>query len=346
MAYALLLNEQSSAGGSDTDGPVGTGARDFNGTNQKITGQVVTTADLTLLQGHWTVEAFVRPDAISAFHCIVAVAGTTGETSAENVQMNFTITDTGYLQVFWESGSGTNQLLVTTAGSPLSTGTWYHLCAVKTATHVRFYIDGVFIEQIAWSTNASVGINARWMIGVDSSNGVSWFNGAIRAVKLTRGVLDDAAIATSAALLATTATFPIDEDTHAIWHLGVDDELEFGSVEEPDTTEPEITILSPLPAAGVTKRSVITLELTDETGLASYVIIAEILDPDDPSTVLLEDVVHDGVDFGLHYKNTDNVVTAISGGYRLTIRRDDGWPGSPRFRYVLRDTSGNAGVIA
>lgn len=113
-----------------------------------------------------------------------------------------------------------------------------------------------------------------------------------------------------------------------------------------DETAPVITVVSPSTAAGVGPRSVITIDLTDETGLSAYVLLAVILDPDDPTRVLYEDVIHDGDDFGLHYQNASNTITAISGGYRLTIRRDDGWPGSPRFRYILRDSGGNAGVIA
>lgn len=112
-----------------------------------------------------------------------------------------------------------------------------------------------------------------------------------------------------------------------------------------DETAPTITVVSPAPEDGVGPLTPIAVDFTDETGLSAHVVIADILDPD-TGEVLYEDVVHDGDDFGIHYQNSANTFTAISGGYRLNVRRDDGWPGSPRFRYILRDTAGNAGVLA
>lgn len=120
-----------------------------------------------------------------------------------------------------------------------------------------------------------------------------------------------------------------------------------GDVSQPgDTTDPTITILEPAPEDGVRPESIIRLQVDDDNGIGALVIIAELLDED--GDVFDEDVVHDGLNFGFRYRSTVNVAegTEEDPQYVLNVRRDGGWTGSPRFRYVIRDTAGRAGVLA
>lgn len=116
-----------------------------------------------------------------------------------------------------------------------------------------------------------------------------------------------------------------------------------------DTNEPTITVLEPAPEDGVRKNSTIKLQIDDDNGIGALVIIADLYeDLDDPSSRIAEDVVFDGESFGLHYQGTANVATGALDDpqYLLDVRRDGGWIGSPKFRYIVRDTSGNVGVAA
>lgn len=113
----------------------------------------------------------------------------------------------------------------------------------------------------------------------------------------------------------------------------------------PDTNDPTITVLEPAPEDGVRAESIIRLQVDDDNGIGALVIIAEILDED--GEVVDEDVVYDGLSFGFRYRSTTNTAEGEEGDpqYLLNIRRDGGWTGSPRFRYVVRDTAGRSAVV-
>ena len=105
-----------------------------------------------------------------------------------------------------------------------------------------------------------------------------------------------------------------------------------------DSTPPVITNFSPATGTNITNTQVLSFDITDNTSLASVVLIASFPD----GTV---DLIHDGDTFRGKYTGSVNTRVAISGGYTYTIKRDGGWIGNPTLEFVPVDTSGNIGEI-
>lgn len=107
--------------------------------------------------------------------------------------------------------------------------------------------------------------------------------------------------------------------------------------EEPevDTTEPTLTVLSPLANTTIAKTTPVNFEVTDAGGLRRVMVVASF-----PGLELLE-VVHDGNAFGPRYQTSENVRTVIDDGFRYAVLRRGGWPMSPTLRVYPIDTSGN-----
>jgi hypothetical protein len=56
--------------------------------------------------------------------------------------------------------------------------------------------------------------------------------------------------------------------------------------------------------------------------------------------MLPDDMVHNGERFGSAYQGSTNNRASISKGYRFTLLRDGGWPGTPRLDVHAVDTQG------
>ena len=204
------------------DGPVaGTYARDFDGTNDVLVGPTASTSDLEIAQGLWTVEAWIRPDSIGVNAAVIALAGTAAtDVLSSNFALLLRIAATGKLEAFWEYDAGLNQQMLST-GAALVAGNWYRLAIVKTATHVRFFIDGVFQDQVAWTNNTNGATAAAWSIGVGGSpTGSDWFNGAIRDIQMSRAARSDVDISDRDAEALVLGEFPRDVYTYEGWRLG------------------------------------------------------------------------------------------------------------------------------
>jgi PKD repeat protein len=408
------------------DGPLGASPRslDFDGTDDNIFGPAVQTLDLAALQGEWTIEALINPDALKLAP-IIAVGVTGSEVAAANIQASLWITATGQIRAEWESGVGTDQQF-TTAATPVTATAWQRVAIVKNGTHVRFYQNGTYLEQAAWATAPGTGTSARvYIAGFDSA----FFDGKIRDIYVTGKALTDGEISARDTIAAADGEFPYyvggltwdrfvlgdqpvvemravfaselvarftadntvlsvaftDASTGgggvASWSWNFGDAgtstsqnpthvyaasgeytvsltvtdlngvtanyttkitVSDGSVG--DAVAPVITIVSPAAGGNVYADTIVTLDVTDETGLALVAILAVCRDSD--GNVVTEDIVHDGDAFRQHYQSMANTRTAIADGYRFTIRRDDGWTGSPTFEYLILDAGGNFAEVA
>lgn len=215
------------------DGPVvGTKARSFDG-GDFLLGPTANAVDLAMAQGQWTIEAWVKPASLAVTGGIVSLAGDASlDTLATNFQLTLQIHTTGRLRAFWErTASGTDVDLLCTTMTALSTGTWYRVAAVKNATHVRYFVNGVFVEQVAYANNPDGGTTAAWCVGRD--NGAStYLNGLIREVQVSNIARSDAAIAARDVVLLATARLPVDVSSYVGWRLGTSDLIECATYPE------------------------------------------------------------------------------------------------------------------
>lgn len=337
MAWGVLLNRVPTTGGTNTDGPVGTGARLFDGT-QRIVGQLATAADIVAAQGQWTIEAFIRPDVLPIAAMAVVQLGGNAETQVANAQMSLQVTSTGRLRVFWERGAGLNSDHVS-VGTVLVVATWYHVAAVKNATHVRFYVNGTFSDEIVRGTNTDGGTTASWYIG-DSATATEFFNGAIRAVKISNTALSDADILTSAGLLSTTATFPMDTNSQAVWHLGAADTFSLDTGGEPvDETVPVITAVTV--EGAIVVADPIELEVTDTGDNLDLIVISATYGADYVGDEITE-TVYDGAAFTGTFV-TNSTTGAIANGFEYALERDGGWPSADvTINVTAIDDAGNS----
>lgn len=104
-------------------------------------------------------------------------------------------------------------------------------------------------------------------------------------------------------------------------------------------SEPTITNFVPPAGTSITPTTAIQFDvLDDEADFAR--IFVEVAFPD--STGITE-VVHDGEGFqGLYSAASSRGI--ITGGFRYTVRRSGGWPGTPSFRVFAIDHAGNEGA--
>lgn len=321
--------------GTLEDGPAdGTFARLFDPTHALTPAKGASTADLAMAQGQWTIEAYVRTTAIGSNQCVFSIAGdTSSDASAiSNIQMSLGINTTGKIRTIWEHLSGTNDDFAS-SGTSLSANTWHHVAVVKNATHVRFYLDGVFLDQVAWSNTSTGGSSAGWCIGCNGTQAspIEKWTGRIREIRISNIARSDAEIAASHATMTTTARHEIDEDTYSIWRLGSDDDLLF-------TVEDTPTIDNFVPADFLIREE--TIIEFDVIGNLAYTGLLVVY-PDDT-----QEVVFDGFEFGEHYQTDVNDREETETGYHFTLRRDDGWKQSPSFKPAMLDMFGNIAAVA
>lgn len=101
-----------------------------------------------------------------------------------------------------------------------------------------------------------------------------------------------------------------------------------------DSTPPVVSNVSPTPGTTISPSTPITMDVTDNRGLALVMLIASF-----PGTPAPE-VVYDGNAFSSAYLGSSSV-SSISGGYHFSLLRNGGWPATPTVIPYVLDTSGN-----
>lgn len=102
-----------------------------------------------------------------------------------------------------------------------------------------------------------------------------------------------------------------------------------------DVTPPVTTIESPVSLALDAGESVVVAVTDDSESFALIVLAAEFPSGD-------YEIVHDGTKFATRYA-AGSTRAALSNGYRYTLFRTGGWPGSFTLRSFPVDPSGNNG---
>ncbi len=184
------------------------------------------------LLASWTWEAFVCPNQQS--QNVWAYIGASGTSSAENCLGQVYFDTTGYINMFWEQGSGGAVSSASAAGA-ITWGVWQHVAITMdwsgATVTVEFWVDGVSITTVTGKTKATGGGNSDIYIGKDSHGNANYY-GAMKSVRISSKKRSNAEIAASAALLSTTLEHATDADTICHWKLNeapdAHEETEYG----------------------------------------------------------------------------------------------------------------------
>lgn len=103
----------------------------------------------------------------------------------------------------------------------------------------------------------------------------------------------------------------------------------------PDTTPPVVTLVSPTDGE-VSADTPVVFDVTEEGVEGFCELFVWVVFASDGSS----EVIHDGDSFATRYVGL-SARSTVTGGFRYTVRRSEGWPSSPRVRVKVIDTAGN-----
>lgn len=172
-------------------------------------------AMLAVLLGTWTFEAWVYCQTAAMQFVFAYYGGTTLETAAENAIARLDITAAGKLQIFYESGAGTNHTITQVAGGSVATQVWTHVawvCEAGANRTMKFYINGVLQDTLS-DVLADGGTNARLMFGRGGYDSTNYLNGSLAQAQLSNVARDATYL-----LASYTDHGPVqDANTVALW---------------------------------------------------------------------------------------------------------------------------------
>lgn len=118
------------------------------------------------------------------------------------------------------------------------------------------------------------------------------------------------------------------------------------AVPDADVTPPQIVNI--LPSTSISPSTVITFDVTDETGFALVAVFASWT----VDGVEVAEMIYDGDDFRGNYLTDANNVVHTSGSYSFTVKRSGGWPVDAlgrtlplSFEWLVLDGGANMAVI-
>lgn len=144
------------------------GAGDFISTSNS--------SDFDFGSGNFTIEFFIRANALTT-------AAVLGKRLTTNFGPFAILLNTSRIECYFStSGSGWNQI-----NSPtISTGTWYHVAAVRDGTSMRLFLNGTQVTPI--TLTGSLMTNTAGVYLGSNSGGTQSFNGWIDELRITKGV--------------------------------------------------------------------------------------------------------------------------------------------------------------
>lgn len=131
----------------------------------------------------YTISAWVRPDTIRAQSIVVRTDGS-GPTVTWSHQLRMTAL--GRFEHYTFDGASKSIIGTTTAVA----GQWYHVCIVaRNGGQMKLYVNGTE-EGTALGVSSLWTGGTRWMIGSNSNNGMTFFDGRIDEVAFWHGAMD------------------------------------------------------------------------------------------------------------------------------------------------------------
>ncbi len=145
-----------------------------------------------------SVCAWVYIDATGSEQYFIGKGSSGDGTASENDQYSFAIYGTTALKIFWESGTGTNHSVLSTATTGVSVETWEHYCMVRTTaatSAVDFYHDSAKIgNTVSGVTNVNDGSLSNLVLLALRTDGVADLVGRLDEVIITDDILSVADI--------------------------------------------------------------------------------------------------------------------------------------------------------
>lgn len=141
--------------------------------------------DFDLGSDNFTLEAFVRFNSVSGFQTIICKHK---ETTLRSWSFDWTGSSNNLLRLL-TSTNGSATTAFQFAWVPVI-NTWYHVCAERSGTDVRLYVDGAMIGKSAGGLSGSLFNNTEVIrIGaIGGSPDANFFNGWIDGMRITRGL--------------------------------------------------------------------------------------------------------------------------------------------------------------
>lgn len=156
----------------------GTGSMSFNGTNSYL--YAINNTALQFATGDYTVEFWAY---VSSFSTTPVYTDFRTSNGATGGAIQISATTGGIINVY--GGSSTATLLVT-AGSALTTSTWYHVALTRASGATKLFINGTQSGSTYASDTTSYGLGALW-IGSNAGGGGNYLNGYLDDIRVTKG---------------------------------------------------------------------------------------------------------------------------------------------------------------
>lgn len=297
----------------------------FNGSSERVVfpGGANVAA---MLVASFTIEAWVYCTAYpsSGQSAIIGYGANGGvpDTSVTNYLASLRINTAGRLYFFWEHNTpstGTNAVVEQPSGTAVPLNTWTHVaavCSVSGGTRtVRLLINGVLVHSGS-DVNAVGGTDSAvaWIVGaMDSTATAAYWTGRVLEVRISSVARADAAVLES-------------------YQRGPD-------IYARDLVAPVVAVVEPAEGTALASDDAIVIDVTDDDNALAVVVVAARMRDDDDNEISQE-LVHDGTAFAALYGTSQR--SAITNGWRYTIRRLAGWRYRPQIRVISVDTGGNA----
>jgi len=152
----------------------GTGSLEFDGTGDYIL--VNGGSNFEFGSGNFTIEAWVYLNSTSGFQ-IIYDQRTTATQAVPTIYLD------GTSLRYYVSGADR-----ITAGTALSTGTWYHIAVSRSGTSTKMFLDGTQTGSTYTDSTSYINGANRPALGVDGGNLSNQLNGYIDDLRITKGV--------------------------------------------------------------------------------------------------------------------------------------------------------------
>lgn len=142
--------------------------------------------DFNLSAGDWTIEAWIRINALSSGTMLIVDKD--GQAFVSYAQWMLSVTAAGKLQGSIGSGNGTSSQQTVTGATTISIGAWHHVAFTLSGTTLRLFLDGV-LDVSATKTATMIAHTKALLVGWQLNQQVdNYFNGHIDELRITKGV--------------------------------------------------------------------------------------------------------------------------------------------------------------
>lgn len=145
------------------------------------------------LTGDMTMECYIKTETLDASDFLILHAGDlSSETEANNQLYGIWLAADGKINTGHESGTGTNNNVVT-GSAYVTNGAWIHIAIARdtTAKNYLIYTDGILRETLAYTNNPTGGSTADFQVGVALDTGGNvYYDGLIDEVRVWNTLRD------------------------------------------------------------------------------------------------------------------------------------------------------------